>query len=368
MNCLYNEEGERYFAASNTKDGFVSYFDEIFSDSSCDRVFILKGGPGVGKSTFMKKLFKMSNDMGYSCELFHCSSDPLSLDGIIVKEKRVAVIDGTNPHSAEPVLAGAREIIVDLGKAWNIDKLYKNRSEISELSQKKKNCYSECYGFLHAKSVMDRLIYNLVFPHILFDKLEKSAQRLSNSLFKEHKGKKSAVRKIRITNAVSSLGKIRLFTFEKMAEYCIFIKEPYSNSRLAHFYMRSIYDTAIMNGIDTHVSFNPQNKGEIDAVYFPEIRTSISLYNEDFVAECDKNLKRCKIINCTRFIDSKAFSALKPLRKFYLKLSESMEKQALECLEKAGNVHMDTEKIYRQCTNYKTVEKIENEYFKMILQ
>ena len=41
---------KKYFAAANTVDGFVSYYDEIFV--KCSRVYIIKGGSGTGKSYF----------------------------------------------------------------------------------------------------------------------------------------------------------------------------------------------------------------------------------------------------------------------------------------------------------------------------
>ena len=45
---------KEFFAASNSSTGFVSYFDVIFNPKSYEKIFILKGGPGTGKSHFMK--------------------------------------------------------------------------------------------------------------------------------------------------------------------------------------------------------------------------------------------------------------------------------------------------------------------------
>ncbi len=367
MNGLYKEEGERYFAAANTKDGFVSFFDEVFTDTECDRVYILKGGPGVGKSTFMKKLGMLALEKGYETEYFHCSSDPQSLDGIIIRDKKVAVIDGTSPHAVEPKLAGAREIIVDLGRAWDTDMLFEKKDEICSLTKSKKQHYKDCYTFLHSKNVMDGLVYNLIFPYVLFDKLDKSAARFSRNLFKSLGKKEKGNVKTRLTRALSSLGKIRLSTFENKADMCVFLKEPFEACRLSSLYLGAVYEYALQIGADIYVSFSPENKEQIDALYFPELKVSVSTYDENCVSECDKSLKKCRIINCARFLDLKGLSHLNPLRKFYSKLSKNMEKQALENLENAGKTHMDLEKIYRLCTDYKTVEKISDEYFKKIL-
>ena len=368
MNGLYKEKGVRYFAASNTKDGFVSYFDEIFGEDDCDRVYILKGGPGCGKSTFMKKLAKCAEDNGYSCEYFHCSSDPESLDGVIIKEKRIAVIDGTSPHTVEPVLSGVRETIIDLGRAWDTDKLYENKEALQQLNSQKKKCYKDAYSSLYGKSVMDGLVYNLVFPHIYFDKLDKSVQKLSKSILRNTGKCLKHNAKTRITEALSSLGKIRFFTFEDNAEQCIFLKEPFCGCRLPQLFMRGFVDLATSSGAEIYVSYCKDKKGEINGLYFPDSKTSLSLYNEKAVEKCDRTLKKCKIVNCTRFLNMKAMSNTKPLRRFYSKLSENMEKQALEYLSDAGKIHMETEKIYRQCTDYTSVENITNEYISKILK
>ena len=367
MNGLYKEKGVRFFAASNTKDGFVSYFDEIFRVGECDRIYILKGGPGCGKSTFMKKLGEISEEKGYSCEYFHCSSDPESLDGIIIKEKRVAVIDGTSPHAVEPKLSGVREIIIDLGRAWDTDKLFELGEDIERLSLQKKKHYDDCYKFLYSKNVMDSLVYNLVFPYILFDKPDKTAKRLVDGIFKRHKKRGKSNVKTRLISAFSSCGKIRLSTFEDMAKMCVFVKEPFRGSCLPTHFLSAVFEFAKNYGTEIYVSYSSEKRAEINALYFPEIGVSVSAYDEKLVAECDRIGKKCRIINSARFVDTKTFSHLNPLRKFYNKLSENMENHALNSIEMAGKVHSEIEKIYRQCTNYTAVENITNEYINKIL-
>ena len=44
----------RMFPGGNTSEGFYSYFDNILGRDA-NRLYILKGGPGTGKSTIMRK-------------------------------------------------------------------------------------------------------------------------------------------------------------------------------------------------------------------------------------------------------------------------------------------------------------------------
>ena len=87
----------RLIPGGNTSKGFYSYYDNII-EKDANRIFILKGGPGTGKSSLMKKIAKEMLEKGYEVEYHHCSSDNNSIDGIVIPKLRVAMIDGTAPH------------------------------------------------------------------------------------------------------------------------------------------------------------------------------------------------------------------------------------------------------------------------------
>ena len=93
---------KEYFAAANTAAGFISYFDRIFDPSVLDDLYIIKGGPGCGKSTFMKTLRGCAEALGADTESYLCSSDPASLDGLFIPALGLAFVDGTAPHADAP--------------------------------------------------------------------------------------------------------------------------------------------------------------------------------------------------------------------------------------------------------------------------
>ena len=107
---------KEYFAAANGFNGFRSYFGEIFNRCDFSRVYILKGGPGTGKSTLMKRI-RGEFSSKLRCESILCSSDPKSLDGIIIEKgsNRVAILDGTSPHEEDARFPGAVDEIINLG-------------------------------------------------------------------------------------------------------------------------------------------------------------------------------------------------------------------------------------------------------------
>lgn len=86
------------FPGSNTPKGFFSYYDYILDQREANRIICIKGGPGVGKSTFMKMTADELLDKGYDVDLLHCSSDNNSLDGIKIVDLKIALVDGTAPQ------------------------------------------------------------------------------------------------------------------------------------------------------------------------------------------------------------------------------------------------------------------------------
>lgn len=89
----HGEKSTHYFLGANSGEGFVSRFDELDCMLGLNRKIIIKGGPGTGKSRMIRRVAEHYEGMGKSVEYIHCSSDPDSLDGIIVDELGVCVAD-----------------------------------------------------------------------------------------------------------------------------------------------------------------------------------------------------------------------------------------------------------------------------------
>ncbi|HHY39366.1 MAG TPA: ATPase [Clostridia bacterium] len=88
---------KRVFPGGNTPQGFYSFYDQIITPDAT-RILVIKGGPGVGKSTFIRTIGDEMVKYGYDVEFHHCSSDNRSLDGVVIPAIGVALIDGTSPH------------------------------------------------------------------------------------------------------------------------------------------------------------------------------------------------------------------------------------------------------------------------------
>ena len=101
------------FPGNNTSEGFFSFYQYLPPQpEKLTRYYIIKGGPGVGKSTFMRTIAETMVDMGYDAELHHCSSDNASLTSGFARPG--VAVDGTAPHVIDPFPAQRK--IINLGE------------------------------------------------------------------------------------------------------------------------------------------------------------------------------------------------------------------------------------------------------------
>ncbi len=144
---------KRVFPGNNTPNGFFSYYDYILPKDAT-RLFVIKGGPGVGKSTFMTSIARDMVDLGYDTEIHHCSSDSNSIDGVVFPAIGVGILDGTWPHQFDPKTPGAVDEIVWLGEFWDEASVRANKEEILQCQKGSESVFQRAYRYLKAAQVV----------------------------------------------------------------------------------------------------------------------------------------------------------------------------------------------------------------------
>lgn len=195
-----------YFAGGNTSRGFFSLYESNFA--GLEKVFILKGGPGTGKSTLMKKIATNWQEKGQDVEYIHCSSDPDSLDGIVVPAFKIGIVDGTEPHVVEPKAPGAIEEYVNLGEAWNSQKLSTEKADIIRLMAERKEAYNQAYkAYADALAVHDEW-EDIYIANMDFEKLNELTKKLKSIFFGDIFLNKKADVRHRFLGAATPIGAV----------------------------------------------------------------------------------------------------------------------------------------------------------------
>ena len=88
------------FLGANSGEGFYSLYDQLLN-ARFDDLLVIKGGPGCGKSSFMRAVAKELAAAGHDPIYVNCSGDPDSLDAALFPALRVGLVDGTSPHESE---------------------------------------------------------------------------------------------------------------------------------------------------------------------------------------------------------------------------------------------------------------------------
>lgn len=233
----------KFFLGANSNIDFVSYFKQLQEQNSSMQLLILKGGPGSGKSSLMKRVASFAEKKGHKLEIIPCASDPDSLDAVIDYTADFAIMDGTAPHTEDPSLPGARHHIIYTGDLWDCAKLYENGENIRLLNDSIADCHRSAGAYIKAAAAL--LDENIRYAEKFLNK-EKAAAFAADMIKKVHSGKKGREKK-RLLSAVS-VGEIKLFseTPYSLADKIYIIEDKWGAA--ADFILKAIYNVAKLDG------------------------------------------------------------------------------------------------------------------------
>ncbi len=273
------------FPGSNTPSGFYSYYDNIISQENANKIFIIKGGPGTGKSSFMKRIASHFAEQKINVEYHHCSADPNSLDAIVIVPAGVAIIDGTFPHAIDPQTPGAIDEIINFSPFWNEKEIRSNKAMIMQTNIKRKSLFAKSYYYLGAaKQVYDAYTQSQrgALNHTSFYHMEQS---ILETIFKEHSHlnsnpvNKPGFSRHLFASAITPDGFVdQLHTIIGKTKHIYTIKDAPGAS--AHNLMTLIKDRALTLGFDIECFHSPICPEAIDDIIIPSLDIAITISND----------------------------------------------------------------------------------------
>jgi len=329
----------KYFIAANTAEGFENWSEEILPAKAFDRVYLLKGGSGTGKSTLMKRIGGMAEGVTW----YHCSAAPDSLDAIsfMAGGKKIAVMDATSPHIREPHYVGAVDEIVNLGAFLNTEELEEYRDEITVLTEKKEEKYRRAYRYLAVCGRIRRLCYENSARTLDFDKMNAAVGRIFD------KAMKNGVTERRIhgaemtlpVSAISTQGSVHFDSYEHLGKVRYAVTDV--NATAVHFF-RACVEEAKKRGLEIIRGAIPLLPEYSEALYV--IQIGLVFVTTDKTSEEFKNVNMARFYEPTRE-EKQEYRRLS-------KASDSVYDMALHELSEAGRFHAELERIYSAAMNF----------------
>lgn len=335
-----------YFLGGNTPAGFRSAFDDVIGDTDY-YTYIIKGGPGTGKSSLMKKILAAFPDEDR--ELYICSSDPDSADAAVLKEHKVIIVDGTAPHVYDPEYPGAVQEIVNLGDCWDGEKLRSEKDGVIAATKGYKQFHARCRRCLAAAASVIGDTAQIAGAALNFGKLDGFISRLSAKLLPQKPvGEGRTV--LRRISAVTPKGCMTLIP-ENDTVYLL--NDSYYAG--TDYFLRSFAENAVRKGLTAEISVSALHEDEFfEHMRIPELNLSFISSNP----VCSISLEEKIPVNFMRFYIKEVLSSKKARLKFNAAAASELTEEAVKALTSAKAAHDRLEEFYIDAVDFDKAEKI----------
>lgn len=332
----------QYFLGANSAEGFYSLYDG-FCRGAGDYLSIIKGGPGTGKSGFMRRIGRAAEQAGFDVEYVLCSGDSASLDGVYIPTLHRGWMDGTAPHSAEPNAFGVDGDYVNLSRFCKTPLPRSEAEAAGKLHTLYKAQYTEAYQFLKAASaVMSGYTAELSAGE------KRMAGKNISPVFPKRKhrdGNGKAVQ--RFMRCLSGGGEIVLSA--EIEKSCEKVYTLFGGRKAADYALKLLTREALAQGFSPIVCLSPLCPNEYEAVLLRE--TGIAVTDRHYTIASAKSV---------------SLPAEEIVNEEYIREEKALFSSAYSCLAAAKKLHDELEKIYIAAMDFDALTAFTDSYIKEI--
>lgn len=355
---------KRFFLGANSPVGFYSLYDDFVSPGEGDFLWVIKGGPGCGKSSFMKKLGAAAEGRGLDVEYIYCSADPESLDGVYIPKLKTAYVDGTAPHIIEASLAGTDSLYLDLSRFYDRAALRGKSGELRELYREYRGLYSRAYGVLAAAGAVaaDKL------PGLVGEEERKAALRRATGVITRELGKPALKAgpsggevHSRFISAFTCKGPV--FLGDTVTALCPRIYTLDNDYGMAGAYLDEIVKAAEERGVGVIACPDPMRPDTLEAALLPELGLG-------FLAISSRRGYDGEVYRHVRLdalVDPDRIRELRPRFRSASRMYSSLLTEAESSLAEAKKIHDEIEMIYNPHIDFKGLYALAAEHIKHCL-
>lgn len=330
-----------FFVGANSGEGFQNLFPEMVDIEDTYDFMVLKGGPGVGKNTFMREIGRCAEEAGLAVEYLWCSGDPDSLDGVVIPELRCAVADGTSPHVIEPQYPAAVDRYVDLGRFYDLAAAKSSAEEVKTRTHAYKSAYVRAYHNLKAARQVELDAVASVGKALDSERLDR---RVKGVIARElrARGNQRGRTARRFLGSITHKGYV--WRFDSVDVLCPKVYEFADTWELAGGALARLHEAAVEKEWDTIVCPSPEDPGRIEHLLIPGLGLA-------FVTSCpgmDYGKKPYRRIRLDAMAETEGKSRLR----FQTRMVALLREEAVDALKEAKRNHDALEAVYNPYVDF----------------
>ena len=322
-----------YFLGSASPDGFSTPF---WTEHRNFYGIYLKGGPGTGKSTLMKKIAAAFPEEPVS--LYHCASDPHSLDAVVLEHRGVFVADATAPHEAGTPLPLVTGELLDLGALLDRGAVAAHSEHARKLHAQNQAAHAQARRGLTGLGAMEDTAAAAGCSALLCEKLTGYAARLAKRLFGRQSGSTGTVLH-RQCSALTPQGRLTY-----LPEGCdvLLLADPYRAA--SQTLLTLLADHAARLGFCAEITRSSSQSGRpVTHLILPALQLALIASADGKEPETEGHIT---VIRMQRFYDAQKLREQRSLVRFCNQTAALLENKPAGILAEALALHDALEQCY----------------------
>ena len=359
---LESATAAHFFLSSNSPQGYLSCFDNLYDAKDGWKAYILLGGIDSVKSRMLEKIGHTMESAGKKTEYIHSCFDASEVSAVSFPDLRVCVIDGAPPNQCVWDYPGVAESVVNFGDFICEEKLSAHRDNIILFSARINASSERAYRFLSAAASLLSDSCRLALECTDLSKLESYASHIARHEFplQSRQGRES----MRFISAVTPDGVKNLFGSVTSAyKHICEIDDDFGVGKL---FLNKLRCYALSSGYDVISCFCPMSPvGRPEHLLIPSLSLAFVTtgHNHPFGGEGNRH------IHIRRFIDKEALKLKRPRISFNRKASHELIDQAVLLLGDAKASRDMIKSYYLEATDLEAAagkaEELTNKLFSL---
>jgi len=361
---MHTQKDLHFFLGANSPAGFYSLYDQLVDPYTDETLYILKGGPGCGKSSFLKTIAEGLAAVGLTVEHIHCSADPQALDAIYIPALGTAYVDGTAPHVIEPTYMAVMDQYINLGEFYDCDALRPKKAEVIAITQAYKALYRRAYDCIAAAHGVVREIR--VRDEAVIAAVKKRtkgiiAREIKKGRVGRDAGSAPKVRE-RFLTALTHKGHIGHFeAIEALAGRIYHLDNHFG---LAHHMLTDLLEAATLAGLDFIVCPSPMDPKQLEHLFIPPL--DLAFISSNYQIEYEGPAYRH--IRLDAMAENDQLRGQKAKIRFSKKVFALLIEEAVHTLGEAKSLHDELEQLLNPHVDFDGVYDLAEYHLQVLLE